>query len=78
MESIEEDYDSLRGVLSKSEYQALDNEVLGDLLRKLNPDDLKQVSGDVFGRIYEYFLTKFADQKAHDGGEFFTPVRWSR
>jgi Type I restriction-modification system methyltransferase subunit len=28
----------------------------------------------VFGRIYEYFLTQFADQKAHDGGEFFTPV----
>ena len=74
MESIEEDYDGLRGVLPKSEYQALDNEVLGDLLRKLNPDELKQVSGDVFGRIYEYFLTKFADQKAHDDGEFFTPV----
>ena len=74
MESIEADYDSLRGVLPKSEYQALDNEVLGDLLRKLNPDELKQVSGDVFGRIYEYFLTKFADQKAHDDGEFFTPV----
>ena len=74
MEAIEEDYDSLRGVLPKREYQALDNEVLGDLLRKLNPDELKQVSGDVFGRIYEYFLTKFADQKAHDGGEFFTPV----
>ena len=61
-------------MLPKSEYQALDNEVLGDLLRKLNPDELEQVSGDVFGRIYEYFLTKFADQKAHDGGEFFTPV----
>ena len=74
MESIEEDYDSLRGVLPKGEYQALDNEVLGDLLRKLNPDELKQVAGDVFGRIYEYFLTKFADQKAHDDGEFFTPV----
>ena len=74
MDSIEADYDSLRGVLPKSEYQALDNEVLGDLLRKLNPDELKQVSGDVFGRIYEYFLTKFADQKAHDDGEFFTPV----
>jgi type I restriction enzyme M protein len=28
----------------------------------------------VFGKIYEYFLTQFADQKAHDGGEFFTPV----
>lgn len=28
----------------------------------------------MFGRIYEYFLTQFADQKAHDGGEFFTPI----
>ena len=43
-------------------------------MRKLNPDELKKVSGDVFGRIYEYFLTQFADQKAHDGGEFFTPI----
>lgn len=74
MESIEGDYESLRGVLPKSEYQELDNEVLGQLLRTLNPDELKKVSGDVFGRIYEYFLTQFADQKAHDGGEFFTPV----
>ena len=73
MESIEADYDSLRGVLPKGEYQELDNDVLGQLLRTLNPDELKQVSGDVFGRIYEYFLTRFADQKAHDGGEFFTP-----
>ena len=74
MESIEADYDGLRGVLPKAEYQELDNDVLGQLLRTLNPDELKQVSGDVFGRIYEYFLTRFADQKAHDGGEFFTPV----
>ena len=74
MESIEADYDSLRGVLPKNEYQELDNAVLGQLLRTLNPDALKRVSGDVFGRIYEYFLTQFADQKAHDGGEFFTPV----
>jgi type I restriction enzyme M protein len=74
MESIEEDYESLRGILPKKEYQELDNEVLGQLLRKLNPDALKKVSGDVFGRIYEYFLTQFADQKAHDGGEFFTPI----
>ena len=74
MESIEADYESLRGVLPKSEYQELDNAVLGQLLRTLNPEELKHVSGDVFGRIYEYFLTQFADQKAHDGGEFFTPV----
>lgn len=74
MESIEGDYASLRGVLPKSEYQELDNSVLGQLLRTLNPEELKHVSGDVFGRIYEYFLTQFADQKAHDAGEFFTPV----
>ncbi len=74
MESIEADYDGLRGVLPKAEYQELDNDVLGQLLRTLNPDELKKVSGDVFGRIYEYFLTQFADQKAHDGGEFFTPI----
>ncbi len=74
MESIEADYENLRGVLPKSEYQELDNAVLGQLLRTLNPEELKHVSGDVFGRIYEYFLTQFADQKAHDGGEFFTPI----
>ncbi len=74
MESIEQDYETLRGVLPKTEYQELDNEVLGQLLRTLNPEELKRASGDIFGRIYEYFLTQFADQKAHDGGEFFTPV----
>ncbi len=74
MDSIESNYKSLRGVLPKNEYQKLDNNTLGDILRLLNPDELKQVSGDVFGRIYEYFLTQFADQKAHDNGEFFTPV----
>jgi type I restriction enzyme M protein len=74
MESIEADYETLRGVLPKAEYQELDNAVLGQLLRTLSPDELKRSSGDVFGRIYEYFLTQFADLKAHDNGEFFTPV----
>ena len=74
MDSIESNYKSLRGVLPKNEYQKLDNATLGDILRLLNPDELKRVSGDVFGRIYEYFLTQFADQKAHDNGEFFTPI----
>ena len=64
MDSIEADYENLRGILPKSEYQELDNDVLGQLLRTLNPDVLKKVSGDVFGRIYEYFLTQLADQKA--------------
>ena len=74
MESIEHDYESLDGVLPKSEYRELSDEVLHQLLQTLNPEELKRVSGDVFGRIYEYFLTQFADQKAHDGGEFFTPI----
>lgn len=74
MESIESDYKNLQGALPKGEYQELDNDVLGQLLRTLNDPELKKASGDVFGRIYEYFLTKFADLKAHDNGEFFTPV----
>ncbi|MGI9256638.1 MAG: N-6 DNA methylase [Salinispira sp.] len=73
MESIETDYESLKGVLPKREYQELDNNVLGSLLRTFNDPALESASGDVFGRIYEYFLTEFAGLKAHDGGEFFTP-----
>jgi len=52
MESIEADYATLRGSLPKTEYQEVDNAVLGDLLRALNPEELKRVGGDVFGRIY--------------------------
>ena len=74
MDAIEEDYKALKGVLPKNEYQELDNEVLGSLFRTFNDPALKKATGDIFGRIYEYFLTKFADQKAHDGGEFFTPI----
>lgn len=74
MEAIEADYEALKGVLPKSEYQELDNDVLGNLLRTFNDPALKKATGDIFGRIYEYFLTQFANQSAHDGGEFFTPV----
>ncbi|MDH5784778.1 MAG: type I restriction-modification system subunit M, partial [Chromatiales bacterium] len=74
MESIEKDYETLKGQLPKAEYKELDNEILGQLLRTLNPEELKEASGDIFGRIYEYFLTGFANLKAHDGGEFFTPI----
>ena len=74
MDSIEGDYEELKGILPKQEYRELDNDVLGSLLRTFNDPALKKASGDIFGRIYEYFLTGFADQKAHDSGEFFTPV----
>ena len=42
-------------------------------MRLFNSEQIKQATGDVFGRIYEYFLAKFSVQKAHDNGEFFTP-----
>jgi type I restriction enzyme M protein len=74
MESIEKDYTSLAGTLPKAEYTELDNAVLGHLLRVFNDPALQKANGDIFGRIYEYFLTQFADLKAHDGGEFFTPI----
>ena len=74
MESIEEDYETLKGLLPKQEYAELDDAVLRQVLRIFNDPALQRADGDVFGRIYEYFLTQFADQKAHDNGEFFTPV----
>jgi len=74
MESIESDYETLAGILPKQDYHQIDNDLLSGLLRTFNDPELQKAGGDVFGRIYEYFLTKFAGQKAHDGGEFFTPV----
>ena len=74
MEGIESDYESLRGALPKPEYQELENDVLGRILRIFNDPALNHANGDVFGRIYEYFLTQFAGLKAHDDGEFFTPA----
>ncbi|WP_245601534.1 N-6 DNA methylase [Sedimentitalea nanhaiensis] len=74
METIEEDYESLTGLLPKQEYEELDDDALRQVLRIFNDPALQKADGDVFGRIYEYFLTQFADQKAHDNGEFFTPV----
>jgi type I restriction enzyme M protein len=49
------------------------NRLLEDILRIFDSDTLRTASGDVFGRIYEYFLMKFAMQGAQDNGEFFTP-----
>ena len=73
MEVIEKDYDGLQGVLPK-DYQIFETDLLGRLLKIFNDDALKSAKGDVFGRIYEYFLMKFAMQGAQDAGEFFTPV----
>jgi type I restriction enzyme M protein len=47
--------------------------VLENLLRIFDSETLRTAGGDVFGRIYEYFLMEFAMQGAQDNGEFFTP-----
>lgn len=73
MNAIEKTYPTLKGSLPKQEYQELTSDDLGQLIRTFSDPELENADGDVFGRIYEYFLTQFADQKAHDGGEFFTP-----
>jgi type I restriction enzyme M protein len=72
MTAIETEFEPLLGVLPK-DYGIFETSVLEDLLRLFNSEQVKQATGDVFGRIYEYFLAKFSMQKAHDNGEFFTP-----
>ena len=73
MELIEADYEALKGVLPK-EYQIFEDDVLTRLLKIFNDEALNEANGDVFGRIYEYFLMNFAIEGAQDKGEFFTPV----
>src|SRR5437867_2726308 len=72
MTAIEAEFEPLQGVLPK-DYGIFETKVLEDLMRLFNSEEIKQATGDVFGRIYEYFLAKFSIQKAHDNGEFFTP-----
>ena len=72
MTAIETDFPPLLNVLPK-DYGIFEPSVLEDLMRLFNSEQIKHASGDVFGRIYEYFLAKFSIQKAHDNGEFFTP-----
>src|ERR1039458_9780489 len=72
MEAIERDFEPLQGQLPK-DYTKFENTLLEDLLRVFDRETLRTASGDVFGRINEYFLMKFAIQGAQDNGEFFTP-----
>jgi type I restriction enzyme M protein len=74
MRLIEADYQDLQGILPKN-YQEFERDLLRELIRVFNKDAVKNATGDVFGRIYEYFLMKFSMQGAgaQEGGEFFTP-----
>lgn len=72
MSLIEEQSEQLTGVLPKT-YTDFSDEILSELLRIFNNSALDEVGGDVIGRIYEYFLNKFAKNIASDDGVFFTP-----
>ncbi|MCF1504023.1 type I restriction-modification system subunit M [Afifella sp. H1R] len=69
MEAIEEENEDLSGALPKN-YTQIDNWVLEELLRTLAPIEL---SGDAFGKVYEYFLGEFARKEGQKGGVFYTP-----
>ena len=72
MELIEAQSRQLEGILPK-EYTIFSDSLLSQILRIFNNDALNEVGGDVIGRIYEYFLNKFAKNVAQDDGVFFTP-----
>ena len=72
MELIEQQSEQLHGVLPKN-YTIFADELLSELLRIFNNSALSEVGGDIIGRIYEYFLNKFAKNVASDDGVFFTP-----
>jgi type I restriction enzyme M protein len=72
MKSIETENEDLRDVLPKT-YNRLENDVLVALL-KIFSGITMTLEGDVFGKIYEYFLGKFAMAEGQRGGEFFTPT----
>lgn len=72
MELVEAQSDQLKGVLPK-DYTMFTNDILSELLRIFNNSALDEVGGDILGRIYEYFLNKFAKNIASDDGVFFTP-----
>ena len=69
---VEEQSEQLVGVLPK-DYTMFNDHLLGELLRIFNNSALDEVGGDIIGRIYEYFLNKFAKNISSDDGVFFTP-----
>ena len=72
MSLVESQSEQLTGVLPK-DYTIFSDELLAELLRIFNNSALDDVGGDIIGRIYEYFLNKFAKNIASDDGVFFTP-----
>src|SRR5687768_5474771 len=72
MRDIEAKNPQLAGVLPKT-YQIFDSTLLKNLLKKVS-EIPATAEGDMFGRIYEYFLGEFARTEGSRGGEFYTPI----
>ena len=72
MKAIEADNEDLKDVLPRT-YNRLDKELLVSLLKNFAAVPM-DIEGDAFGKIYEYFLGKFAMSEGQKGGEFFTPT----
>ncbi len=72
MKAIEAENEELKGVLPQT-YTRFENDVLVPLLKLFSGIPM-DIEGDVFGKIYEYFLGKFAANEGKKGGEFFTPT----
>ncbi len=72
MQVVEDQSEQLTGVLPKT-YTMFADDLLRELLRIFNNKTIDEVGGDIIGRIYEYFLSKFAKAVASDDGVFFTP-----
>ena len=72
MQLVEDQSEQLTGVLPKT-FTSFADDLLRELLRIFNNKTIDEVGGDVIGRIYEYFLSKFAKAVASDDGVFFTP-----
>ena len=71
MKALESENESIKDALPKS-YTVFENTILASLLK--NFVNIRfDIGSDVFGRIYEYFLTEFARNEGQGGGEFFTP-----
>jgi type I restriction enzyme M protein len=72
MKAIEADNEDLKDVLPKT-YNSVDKTLLVSLLKNFAAIPMT-IEGDAFGKIYEYFLGKFAMAEGQKGGEFFTPT----
>jgi type I restriction enzyme M protein len=82
MVAIERDNPRLKGVLPKDYARpGLDKQRLGELIDVIATIELTASSEgmqthrsvDLLGRVYEYFLTRFASAEGKNGGQFYTP-----